>query len=117
MKRICALPISAVLLASLAFSGGCAGGASGEREKLIDKSVEAAAEMAKAFAGNEEVDKKMAEMRAELDKKKPEAIKKCAEALAKDKELEKTVDCLIAAKDLQAMGACEGADKLSGVLQ
>jgi len=116
MKRIAGIFTATALVSSLALAG-CSGGGAGKCEKLIDKSIEAAMEMAKAFGGGEDAEKKMAEMKAEIEKKKPEAVKQCATALENHKELEKTVDCLIAAKDLEAMGKCEGADKLSGIMK
>ena len=112
MKKMTQLIAALGLAASFALAG-CGGGAEGKCEKLIDKSMELAKEMAKSMGGED----KLAEMEKEFEKKKPEAVKMCAEALKKDKELEKAVDCIIDAKDMAAMMKCEGADKLKGMMR
>jgi hypothetical protein len=87
--------------------GLAACGKGGKCEQAVDKGMKMAGEMMAAMAGD-----KAGEMKAEMEKQKPEAIKKCEAALKDDKDgkLAKALDCIIAAKDLEAMASCEGAD-------
>lgn len=85
---------------------GCKGGSGAKCEKAVDKMMEIATQMAQAMGGD-----KVADAKKEMDAKKPEAIKKCEEALKNDKDgkIAKALDCIIDAKDLAAMSQCEGA--------
>lgn len=94
---------------------GCGGG--GDKcDKAISKAMDVAMEMMQGMAkmgGDEAAAKKMIEeAKAEMAKAKPEAISKCREAVKKDKAVEKTLDCIIAASDIQAMQKCEGANDI-----
>lgn len=106
-----------VFCAAIALASMTACGGGGDKcEKAVDKAMGAAMEMMEGMAkmgGDEAQAKKMIEeAKAEMAKAKPEAIKKCKEEVAKNKDLEKALDCIIASKDIQAMQKCEGAEKL-----
>jgi hypothetical protein len=101
---------------------GCKSGAggSGKCEKAIDKAVSMASEMMKgmsAMAGDNEdakkqMEAKMKEAMDEMNKKKPEIVKACAEELEKNKDAEKVLDCMIEAKALQDMQKCDSIAKV-----
>jgi hypothetical protein len=97
-----------VAASALVFAVGCGKGGGGSKcEQAVNKGMEMAGQMMAAMAGD-----KAAEAKAEMDKQKPEAIKKCEAALKDDKDgkAAKALDCIIAAKDIEAMMKCEGAD-------
>jgi hypothetical protein len=90
---------------------GCGKGG-GKCEQAVNKGMEMASAMMGAMGGGDK--DAMAKAKAEMEKQKPEAIKKCDEALKNDKDgkVAKALDCVIGAKDLEAMTKCEGADAI-----
>jgi hypothetical protein len=97
-----------VVMMVLGLAAGCGKGGS-KCEQAVDKGMKMAGEMMAAMGGD-----KAAEAKAEMAKQKPEALKKCDEALKNDKDgkVAKSLDCIIDAKDLEAMSQCEGAGEI-----
>ncbi len=110
--------LASLLIASFSLAACSKGG--GKCEKAIDKSVDMAMDMMKAFGAmagdNPEAKKmmeaKMEEAKAEIKAKKPEMVEKCKVELKKNADLDKTLDCIIASKGMEDMQKCEGADFL-----
>ena len=95
---------------------GCGGG--GDRcTKAMDRQMKVALDsvaiLQKAWGGPKDPER-WKEMEAEMEKGTAEAIKRCQEALKDDKDGKgaKALDCVIAAKSIEAMAKCEGADRL-----
>jgi|GEM_PF-2233771 len=108
MKKL----VYAVCIGSLLALGACKGGGGGSKcEQAITKAMNMAMEMAGAMgamAGDAaKVEEAKKQMKAEMDKKMPEAIKKCEEAIKGNPEAEKALDCIIGASDMEAMSKCD----------
>ena len=108
MKKTLQSVVAALALG--AFSMGCSGG--DKCEKAVDKVMDMAMDMAAGMAagmGGDQADEMKKQMTAEFEKAKPEALKQCQEALKKDKAgTEKSLDCILEAKDLSGLEKCEG---------
>jgi len=106
--------IAAALLLAATVGTGCSGG--GKCDKVVDKmgdfAMQMAEQMACAMGGEGNVDEMKKKMKEDFDKEKPEMVKKCNEALEKDKGAEKALDCVIAADNMEAAMKCEGIDAL-----
>ncbi len=111
--------VYAVCIASLVSLGACSGGGGGKCEKAVDKAMSIAMEMMGAMGamGGDaaKVEEAKKEMKAEIDKKKPEAIKKCEEAIKANPEAGKALDCIINADGMEAMQKCD-MSTLDGVM-
>ena len=117
MKKIATSFLAAIVLGIFTLSACGGGGGGGDKcSKAVDKAMDMGMEMVKAMAEamGDEGKAKLEEAKAEMAKEKPKAVKQCKEALKKDKKLEKTLDCIIGAKDIEAMSKCEGAEGLMG---
>jgi hypothetical protein len=78
----------------------------------IDKAMKMGLDMAvENLRGLNEPDMegKLAKMKASMAEERPVAIQKCRDSLANDTDgkLERTIDCIIAAEDIEAVGKCE----------
>lgn len=111
--------IFAALIAG-AFALTACGGSKDEAKsdkcaKAVDHTMTLSLKMAKDMAGamGDKGKEVIAKAEKEIKAKTPEAIKSCQESLKKEPEkVGKLLDCMIGAKDIQGLQACEGVNDL-----